>query len=338
MFETPFIVAEISANHGGDFEKASKLVDYAAASGADAVKLQTYKPETMTLNIDKFRVSKGHELWPNLKLFDLYAKAMTPWEWHSSLFNRARELGITPFSSPFDRTAVDFLESLDCPIYKIASLETGDLDLIGYAASTKKPLIISTGATSLKEVESALEVAHTNGSPLVTLLVCTSSYPLNPKDAHISRIQTLVEEFHVPVGFSDHTLGIGASVAAVALGAQTIEKHLTISRLEGGFDSTFSLEPSEFLLLSKECRTAQQSLGSSNWENKDSETESRSLRRSLFIVRPVKRGEIATRENVKALRPNLGGPIKNLSQILGKKFVQDFDIGTPADLNCVGIN
>jgi len=338
MSNLPFIVAEISANHQGDFEKAKKLVDYAASSGADAVKLQTYRAETMTLNLDNLKVSKNHELWSDLKLYDLYAKAMTPWEWHSSLFERARGLGMTPFSSPFDRSAVDFLEELGCQIYKIASLESGDVDLIAYAASMKKPLIISTGATSLKEIESALEVARANGCPLVTLLVCTSSYPLKAEDAHVLRIQTLMQEFQVPVGFSDHTLGVGASIAAVALGAQTIEKHLTISRLEGGFDSTFSLEPSEFLLLSKECRFAQQSLGSPNWVEQESETESRRLRRSLYIVKPVKKGEIATRENVKALRPNLGGPIKELSQILGKRFIKDFEIGTPANLSCVAFD
>lgn len=328
-------VAEISANHNGSFDRAKELLKAAVESGASSVKLQTYTPESMTLNLDSASVSPSHSLWGGKKLFDLYAEAMTAWEWHSELFFLAQSLGIEAFSSPFDRSAVDFLEGLNCPRYKIASLETGDTDLITYAASTGKPLIISTGASTLVEIDEALDAARTGGCSDLTLLLCTSSYPAEPKDIHLKRIETLRSIFGVRVGVSDHTLGIGVSVAAVALGASVIEKHLTLKRSDGGYDSAFSLEPEEFRSLVEESLRAQSAIGQSKWQALESENESRRLRRSLFIIKNVKRGEIATRDNVKALRPNLGGPIKNMNQILGKKFIDNFPIGTPATLNCV---
>lgn len=288
----------------------------------------------MTLNLSKFRVSSDHNLWGGVNLYQLYEEAMTPWEWHKELFLHASELGIEAFSSPFDRGAVDFLEGLNCPIYKIASLETGDVDLIEYAASTGKRMIISTGASTLEEIERAVEAAELVRDKL-TLLVCTSSYPAEPADAHVNRIITLREKFNVDVGLSDHTLGIGVSVAAIALGATVIEKHLTIKRSEGGHDAAFSLEPEEFKLLVEEGNRAHAALGSSEWSIQSSEAESRRLRRSLHIVKSVNKGEIATRENVKALRPNTGGPISDLQQILGKRFKSHLNAGDAATIDCM---
>jgi N-acetylneuraminate synthase len=288
----------------------------------------------MTLNLSKFRVSSDHNLWGGVNLYQLYEEAMTPWEWHKELFQHASELGIEAFSSPFDRGAVDFLEGLNCPIYKIASLETGDVDLISYAASTGKRMIISTGASTLEEIERAVEAAGLVRDKL-TLLVCTSSYPAEPADAHVNRITTLREKFNVDVGLSDHTLGIGVSVAAIALGATVIEKHLTIKRSDGGHDAAFSLEPEEFKLLVEEGNRAHAALGSSEWSIQGSEAESRRLRRSLHIVKSVDKGEIATRENVKALRPNTGGPISDLQQILGKRFKSHLNAGDAATIDCM---
>ena len=326
--------AEISANHLGSLSRAHLLVEAASRAGANSVKLQTYKSETMTLNLPKFRVSNNHNLWGGVNLYQLYEEAMTPWEWHKELFQHANELGLEAFSSPFDRGAVDFLEGLNCPIYKIASLETGDVDLISYAASTGKRMIISTGASTLEEIERAVEAAELVRDKL-TLLVCTSSYPAEPADAHVNRITTLREKFNVDVGLSDHTLGIGVSVAAIALGATVIEKHLTIKRSDGGHDAAFSLEPEEFKLLVEEGNRAHAALGSSEWSIQDSEGESRRLRRSLHIVKSVNKGEIATRENVKALRPNTGGPISDLQQILGKRFKSHLNAGDAATIDCM---
>jgi N-acetylneuraminate synthase len=310
------------------------LIDLACQCGADAVKLQTYKPETMTLNISQFSVSESHRLWGGINLFKLYGEAMTPWEWHSELFEHAKQLGIEAFSSPFDATAVDFLEDLGCPIYKIASMETGDVDLISYAASKGKRMIISTGASTLEEVENAVNAAE-NVKEKLTLLVCTSSYPSDATDAHLNRIMTLKNKFKVDVGISDHTLGIGVSVAAIALGATVIEKHLTVKRSDGGHDSAFSLEPDEFRLLVEEGNKAAAALGSPEWSIQDSEADSRRLRRSLYIVEAVKKGEVATRENIKALRPNMGGPIRDINQILGKRFRRDYNVGEAATTDCV---
>ena len=330
----PIFIAEISANHLSSLARAHELIESASEAGANAVKLQTYKPESMTLDLERFSVSQDHNLWGGLSLFQLYKEAMTPWEWHKELFEHAEELGIQAFSSPFDHTAVDFLEELDCPIYKIASLETGDVDLISYVASKGKPMIISTGASTLDEIEAAVMAAQGVRDKL-TLLVCTSSYPAEAADAHVNRILTLTEKFGVDVGLSDHTLGIGVSVAAIALGATVIEKHLTIKRSDGGHDAAFSLEPDEFKLLVDEGNKAHAALGNREWSIQTSEAESRRLRRSLYISKPVKKGEIASRENIKALRPNTGGPIREINSILGKKFISDMNPGDPASLEVV---
>jgi len=330
----PMFVAEISANHLASLTRAHQLIEAAGKAGAGAVKLQTYKPESMTLDLAMFSVSQGHDLWGGLNLFQLYKEAMTPWEWHKELFDHARELGMQAFSSAFDFSAVDFLEELNCPIYKIASMETGDVNLISYVASKGKPIIISTGASTLDEIEEAVEAAE-NVRNQLTLLVCTSSYPADAADVHVNRILTLRKKFGVDVGLSDHTLGLGVSIAAIALGATVIEKHLTIKRSDGGHDAAFSLEPDEFKLLVEEGNKAYVALGNPEWSIQDSEAESRRLRRSLYIAKVVKKGEQATRDNIRALRPNTGGPIRDLKKILGKNFNSDYKPGDAASLDCV---
>jgi len=322
-------VAEVSANHLGDFERACKIIEAAARSGATAVKFQTYTADTMTLDLDEFAVSAGHDLWGSRKLYDLYQDAHTPWDWHTELFARSRKLGLIPFSSPFDSTAVDFLEKLDAPLYKIASLETGDLPLIRRVADTGKPMIISTGATTLQEIEDVVSVVRDSGNKHLTLLVCTSSYPSDPVDAHLNRMQTLRDQFGVEVGVSDHTLGIGVSIAAIALGATVVERHLTLRRSDGGADSAFSLEPEEFAMLVKEGNAARSSLGNPEWSMQDSEKESRRLRRSLYVVKDVRVGDLVTFENLRAIRPGAGAPPKFYEAFIGKHFKIDAKAGTP---------
>jgi len=324
-------IAEVSANHLGSLERAKEIVIAAAKAGASSVKFQTYKAETMTLNVDlpDFKVSRDHELWGGRKLFSLYEEAHTPWEWHEELFNLCRELDVIPFSSPFDLTAVAFLESINAPMYKIASLETGDHRLIKAVAQTGKPLIISTGATEWNEIEDLVEVVEKSGNRDLTLLVCTSSYPSDPVDAHLLRLRTLKNTFGVKVGLSDHTLGIGVSIAAIALGSTAIEKHLTLRRIDGGADGAFSMEPEEFAMLVREGKSAASALGNSQWSMQDSEKESRRLRRSLYISEDVSAGQVATVDNVRALRPGGGCEPKLLEELIGKKFKGNHSIGTP---------
>lgn len=322
-------IAEVSANHLGSLDRAKEIVVAAAKAGATAVKFQTYTADTMTLDIDNFKVSDDHELWGGRRLHSLYQEAHTPWEWHSELFELCRSLNVLPFSSPFDFSAIELLESLDAPMYKIASLETGDHRLIRAVAETGKPLIISTGATEWNEIEELVSVVQKTGNKDLTLMVCTSSYPSDPLDAHLNRIATLRNHFGVKVGLSDHTLGIGVSIAAIALGASVIEKHITVRRSDGGADGTFSMEPEEFAILVKEGTTALQALGKSEWSMQESEKESRRLRRSLYIVRDVIAGEAVTQENVRAIRPGGGCSPKLFEGMMGKKFCGDFLKGTP---------
>jgi len=331
----PLYIAEISANHLGSLDRALKLVEAAAGAGATAVKFQTYTADTMTLDLPEMSVSEGHELWGGRSLYNLYQEAHTPWDWHPQLFARCRELNVIPFSSPFDSTAVDFLESLQAPMFKIASLETSDHALIRKVASTGKPVIISTGATEWDEVASLVEVVKATGNSDLTLLVCTSSYPADPADAHIARMKTLRDAFNVKVGLSDHTLGIGVSIAAIALGATAIEKHITIKRSDGGADSAFSMEPHEFGQLVEQGNFAFQSVGTGKWAINESEKESRRLRRSLYIVKDVKAGELATSENIRAIRPGFGASPSILSNVLGKRFLKDCDKGMPFKINLV---
>jgi N-acetylneuraminate synthase len=326
-------VAEISGNHLGSISRAKELIAAAADAGATAVKFQTYTADTMTLDLEKLKVSVGHKLWGDKKLYDLYKEAHTPWEWHAELFELCRKLNVVPFSSPFDLSAVNFLESLNVRMYKIASLETSDHELIKRVAETEKPIIISTGATEWQEIKDLVRIVKKTGNKNLILLLCTSSYPADAVDAHISRMRLLKKYFDVNVGLSDHTLGIGVSIAAIALGATLIEKHLTLNRSDGGPDSAFSLEPHEFKTLVKEGNKASVSIGNSKWQITDSERESRRLRRSLYIVKNVKKGDLISSDNLRAIRPGDGCSPKYLSSLLGKHFAKDFEIGTPMELS-----
>ena len=331
-------IAEISANHLGSLERAHKLIDAAADAGATSVKFQTYTPDTMTLDLPEFSVIDGHELWGGRTLYSLYAEAMTPWEWHPELFAHCHELGVIPFSSPFDPSAVEFLESLDAPMYKIASLETSDHELIKLVSETGKPTIISTGATQFDEIRDLVEIFRSTGNQDLTLLVCTSSYPAKPDDANLRRMELLKAEFGVKVGLSDHTLGVGVAIAAIALGANAIEKHLTLKRSDGGADGAFSMEPSEFKTLVCEGNAAKSALGSAEWKIQQSETESRRLRRSLYIVQNVNEGDLVTKSNVRAIRPGGGSSPALLGNIMGQKFKSSYSIGTPLTLDKIEIN
>jgi len=320
--KVPLFIAEISANHLGDFERARSLVKAAVAAGATAVKFQTYTAETMTLDseLEEFKISAAHPLWGGRKLFDLYDEAHTPWSWHEELFDICRSANVIPFSSPFDISAVDFLESINAPMYKIASMETGDHGLIRRVAETGKPLIISTGATELNEIDELVEVVEKSGNKDLTLLVCTSSYPADPADAHLRRIKTIRDRYGLKVGLSDHTLGIGVSIAAIALGATAIEKHLTLRRGDGGADGAFSMEPEEFSMLVNEGTIAFKALGNPTWRIQKSEMESRRLRRSLVVTQSVNPGDEISLENINSIRPNIGMPSAKLESVLGKKF------------------
>lgn len=326
-----FLVAEISGNHNRDLNRALEIVRRSAESGIDAIKLQTYTPETITLDVDspEFRITASHSLWGSRTLYDLYEEAHTPWEWHDEIFRLCRKLNVVPFSTPFDETAVDFLEELNCPIYKIASMEIVDLPLISKVAATRKPLIISTGTAVLDEVGLAVETARDFGAQDITLLVCTSSYPASPYDANLSRMKLLKEKFGVKVGFSDHTIGSIAGVAAAALGASVIEKHVTLSRNDGGVDSAFSMEVSELKNFVKDINTAVGSIGSQDsWRN-ESESEAIRLRPSLYFAENVTPGDVVTNSNVRSVRPSGGLPPVEIYKIIGKKITKPAKIGDP---------
>jgi pseudaminic acid synthase len=335
MRSEPMFIAEISANHLGSLARAHLLVNAAIDAGATAVKFQTYTADTMTLNLDTdhFKISSDHELWGNRKLYELYEEAHTPWAWHKELFELCRARGVIPFSSPFDATAVDFLESLDVAMYKIASMESADIPLIKKVALTGKPLIISTGGTELEEIEDLVATVRECGNENLTLMVCTSSYPALPLDAHLSRISTLRKSFNVKVGVSDHTLGLGVSIAAIALGAVAVEKHLTLKRSDGGADGAFSMEPAEFSQLVKEGKSAFESIGDPEWSIQQSERESRRLRRSLHITQAVSKGEKVSPHNVRAIRPNGGLSPKYLEEVIGREFNEAYEIGTPLNFD-----
>lgn len=325
------MVAEMSGNHKGSLDRALEIVRAAASSGADAVKIQTYTADTITLDVDSpaFRVGDGHELWGSRRLYDLYEEAHTPWEWHRPIFELANELGLVAFSSPFDETAVDFLEELNAPLYKIASLEIVDLPLIRQVASTGKPVIMSIGTATLYEIASAVDAARGGGCEDLTLLVCTSSYPARAEDAHVSRVPVLAKMFDVKVGYSDHAPGVGVSAAAVALGATVVEKHLTLSRSEGGVDSDFSLEPHEFSELVQACVDAHDSVGHPHVWSSETEAESRRLRPSLWVTRDVEAGEEISADTVRSVRPSGGLPPAELPAVLGRTFSQSATKGTP---------
>lgn len=329
-----FIVAELSANHLQDFERAVRLVRAAKAAGADAIKLQTYTPETMTLDLPELEIGPG-TIWAGRRLFDLYREAATPWEWHRPLQQLAAAEGLLFFSTPFDATAVDFLEELEVPVYKIASFELVDLPLIRRVARTGKPIFLSTGMATKEEIGAAVAAARQEGNNQLVLLKCTSAYPAPPEEMNLRTLADLQETFRVLVGLSDHSLELAIPVAAVALGACVIEKHLTLSRAEPGPDSAFSLEPAEFQAMVAAVRVAEKALGRPCYEAGPQEAASRFFRRSLFVVQDMRAGEIFTADKVKSLRPALGLPPRHLEEILGRRARRDIRRGTPLSWDLV---
>lgn len=325
-----YIIAEMSANHGGDFRRALKILESAKAAGADAVKLQTYTADTLTLDADQpwFRIGKG-TLWKGRRLHDLYREAYTPWAWQPKLMRAGRRLGLDVFSSPFDASAVDFLEEMGVPAYKIASFEIVDLPLIRRAAATGRPLIMSTGMATLAEVAEAVGAARRAGARRIALLKCTSAYPAPPSDMNLRSLPALAAKFRVPVGLSDHTMGIATPVAAVTLGACLIEKHFTLSRSHKGPDSAFSLEPGEFKEMVDAVRSTEKALGSARFGVMASEEASRVFRRSLFVVQDVKAGERFTPANVRSIRPGNGLHTRHWNEVMGRRAARDVARGTP---------
>ena len=321
----PFVIAEMSGNHNQSLDRALAIVDAAAASGAHALKLQTYTADTITLDVrgGDFEIADPSSLWSGKNLHDLYQQAHTPWDWHAPIMERARKHGMACFSSPFDESAVDFLEELDVPAYKIASFENNHLPLIAKAASTGKPLIISTGMASLGELERAVATARSAGCTELILLKCTSTYPATPANTNIRTIPHLRELFGCEVGLSDHTMGVGVAVAAVALGATVIEKHFTLSRAEGGVDSAFSLEPAEMAALVQESERAWQALGVVRYGPTEAETKSLVFRRSLYVCRDIKAGELLTEQNVRIVRPGSGLSPEHFATVLGMRVKRD---------------
>jgi pseudaminic acid synthase len=328
--ESPFIIAEMSGNHNQSLERALEIVEAAAKTGAHALKIQTYTPDTMTLDLNEreFRISDPKSLWMGSSLYKLYGEAYTPWKWHKPIFERARELGIIAFSTPFDDTAVDLLESLDVPCYKIASFENTDIPLIRRVAATGKPMIISTGMASIAELDDTVRAARKAGCKDLILLKCTSTYPATASNTNILTIPHMRELFGCEVGLSDHTMGVGVSVASAALGASVIEKHFTLSRADGGVDSTFSMEPAEMTQLVIETERAWQALGQVSYGPTEAEKKSIVFRRSLYIVSDLKTGDVLTKDNVRAIRPGLGLPTKYREKVLGMKVNRDIARGT----------
>jgi pseudaminic acid synthase len=326
----PFVIAEMSGNHNQSIERALEIVEAAAKTGAHALKIQTYTPDTMTLDLDEreFHISDPKSLWVGTSLYKLYGQAYTPWDWHEAIFKRAKELGIIAFSTPFDATSVDFLESLDVPCYKIASFENTDLPLIRKVAATGKPMIISTGMASIAELDDTVRAARQAGCKDLVLLKCTSTYPATADNTNILTIPHMRELFGCEVGLSDHTMGVGVSVASVALEATVIEKHFTLNRADGGVDSSFSMEPAEMAQLVLETERAWQALGQVSYGATAAEAKSLMFRRSLYIVKDMQAGEKLTADNVRAIRPGLGLPAKYLEQVLGKTLTKAVAKGT----------
>jgi pseudaminic acid synthase len=330
-YAAPFVVAEMSGNHNQSLDRALAIVDAAAAAGAHALKIQTYTADTMTIDLAEreFSIRDEGSLWQGKSLYKLYQEAYTPWEWHEPIFSRCRELGMIGFSTPFDATAVDFLEKLAVPCYKIASFENIDLPLIRLCAATGKPLIISTGMATLSELDEAVTAARGAGCTQLILLKCTSTYPADPGNSHIRTIPHLRDLFGCEVGLSDHTMGTGVAIASVALGANLIEKHFTLSRAEGGVDSAFSLEPEELRALVSESERAWHALGQIRYGPTKAEETSRQYRRSLYVVSDLRAGDILTTDNIRAIRPGLGLPPKWIDTVIGRKICKDVARGTP---------
>lgn len=336
--QPPFVIAEMSGNHNQSLERALAIVDAAAQAGAHALKIQTYTAETMTLDLDRdeFLITDKNSLWAGKNLYQLYDEAHTPWEWHQPIFDRARELGMIAFSTPFDESAVDFLETLSVPCYKIASFEMTDLPLIRKVASTGKPMIISTGMANAAEIDETVRTAQAGGCHDLVLLKCTSTYPASPENTNLRTIPHLRQLTGCEVGLSDHTMGIGASVAAVALGATVIEKHFTLARADGGVDSAFSLEPEEMRNLVTESERAWQALGQVGYGASRAEQKSLAFRRSLYAVRDIEAGEELTSNNVRAIRPGFGLAPKHLDALLGRHARQRIARGTALTWALIG--
>jgi len=329
---TPFFIAEMSGNHNHSLEKALQIVDAAAASGADALKIQTYTPDTMTIDHaeGEFFITDKKSLWKGSSLYDLYKIAMTPWEWHEAIAKRCKERGLIFFSTPFDETAVDFLEKMDVPFHKIASFENNHLSLIKRVAQTGKPVIVSTGMASLQEIADLVQVARDNGCKDLVLLKCTSSYPARAEEANLATMANIRETFNVEVGLSDHTMGWTIPVTAAVLGATVIEKHFTLDRSEGGVDSAFSMEPQEFAQMVEEVKKAVASLGHVHFGMTEDEKRSQVFRRSIYFVKDVRKGEVITSEHIRVIRPGLGLAPKFYDNLLGRSVRADIKRGTAA--------
>jgi pseudaminic acid synthase len=324
----PFLIAEMSGNHNQSLERALAIVDAAAAAGADAIKLQTYTADTITVK-GAYTINDKDSLWKGKELYDLYKEAYTPWEWHKPIFDHAAKRGLIAFSSPFDETAVDFLESLNVPLYKIASFENTDWTLLRRVAKTGKPVIMSTGVATIADMDESVRILRENGCNDIVLLKCTSNYPSTPENTNLVTIPVIKSMFNCHVGLSDHTMGIGAAIASVALGACVVEKHFTLRRADGGVDSAFSLEPEEFKFLSVETERAFLSLGKIQLGIQEAEKKSLTFKRSLYAVEQIKKGEFFTTKNVASKRPALGLHTKFIDLIIGKKASKDIAEGTP---------
>ena len=336
MKNKTFIIAELSANHNGDINVALETIRAAKRSGADAIKLQTYTADTLTIDCknEYFQINHG-TAWDGEYLYDLYKRAFTPWEWHEEIYKVANEEGLICFSSPFDSTAVDFLEKLDSPIYKIASFEIQDIPLIEYAASKGKPMIISTGIAEIDDIELAIEACKKVGNTDITILKCTSAYPADPKDANLLTIPDIVNRFGVKSGLSDHTLGTQAPAIAVALGASVIEKHFILDKSIGGPDAHFSLDEKEFKQMVDAVRLTEKLMGKADYEMTKKKKKSRQFSRSLFVVEDVKKGDVLTKENIRSIRPGFGMHPMYFSELIGKKFKKDIKRGTPMNLDYI---
>lgn len=330
--QRPYLIAEMSGNHNHDLGRALAIVDAAAESGADAIKLQTYTADTMTLNLRApgFVIEDPKSLWNGRQLYELYEEAHTPWDWHGPIMERAATHGIHCFSSPFDATAVDFLESLNVPAYKVASFEMTDIPLVQKVAQTGKPLIISTGMANVAEIATSVAAAKAAGAQDIVILKCTSTYPATPENSNLATIPNMRETFGCAVGLSDHTMGCGVAVASVAFGAVLIEKHFTLARADGGVDSAFSMEPAEFRMMREECDRAAQAIGAITYGGTKAEEASKQFRRSLYVAKDVAAGEVLTAENMRAVRPGYGLPPVFFETLLGKAVARALPAGTPA--------
>ena len=337
MCDKVFIIAEMSGNHNGSLERALEIVEVAAQTGVHAVKLQTYTADTMTLDIKNgdFVISDPDSLWSGRNLYELYNEAYTPWEWHKPIYEKCRELGVVCFSTPFDHTAVDFLEELGNPIYKIASFENNDLELLKKVAATGKPVIMSSGLTNLQALELSVGTLKEAGCKDLTILKCTSSYPSTPKYSNILTIADMKKRFDCKVGISDHTLGMGAAIASIALGGRVVEKHFTLARSDGGVDAAFSIEPAEMALLVKEVEDARLSLGEVSYDVSDEEKDSLCFKRSLYIVVDMKAGDVISEKNMRAIRPGFGIDPRYYLNIIGKKVCCDISRGTALQLEYI---